>query len=525
MTDKGSNRTGSDDAPSGAELFFGLVGAVGTDLGPVATALADALRTVEYTADEIRLSELLYEIDRWANLPRRGVTPEDVRIEQHMEAGSKFREALQRGDALATWALGAIRDDRAGLTGDEKQAAPRHAYILRQLKHPAEAESYRRLYGPSFILISAYSPRWHRVDALSRRIAGSLHAYDAQPHRARAEELVQKDEAEEGRPLGQNVSRVFPRADVFIDTTDTARMRASVQRFVELLFGNTLHTPRRDEFGMFQAQAARLRSADLGRQVGSAIATADGEIVALGTNDVPKAGGGLYWPEDDNDKRDLHLGEDPSRARLRALLADILRRLQNAGWLTEARAAQTIDDLVSEALFGRPIMEGAQFLSLMEFFRSIHAEQAALMDAAKRGVSVAGCTLYVTTFPCHECARLIVAAGIKRVVYIEPYPKSLVAAMYSDSVAVDQAAVAGRVTFEPFVGVAPARYIDLFTASERKTPAGVVVRWDGRGKRPRAASEPLSYIAQEDKLYADLVAAMREAGLNPTEPEPEAPAA
>lgn len=526
MADQSARRPGSDDALSGPELFFGLVGAVGTDLGPVVTALADALRTVAYTADEFRLSELLYEIDRWAGLPRRGVTPEDVRIDEHMEAGSEFREALQRGDALAAWALGAIRDERAEITGDEKKAAQRHAYILRQLKHPAEADLYRRLYGPSFILISAYSPRWHRVDALSGRIARSHHAYDAQPHRSQAEALVQKDEAEEGRPLGQNVSRVFPRADVFIDTTDTARMLASVQRFVELLFGNTLQTPTRDEFGMFQAQAARLRSADLGRQVGSAIATADGEVVALGTNDVPKAGGGLYWPEDDNDKRDLRLGEDPSRARLRALLADILQRLQKARWLTEARAEQTVDDLVNEALFGRePIMEGAQFLSLMEFFRSVHAEQAALMDAAKRGVSVRGCTLYVTTFPCHECARLIVAAGIKRVVYIEPYPKSLVAAMYSDSIAVDQAAVADRVIFEPFVGVAPVRYIDLFTATERKTAAGVVVRWDGRGKRPRAASEPLSYIAQEDKQYADLVAAMREAGLTPIEPEPEAPAA
>src|SRR5439155_327862 len=95
----------------------------------------------------------------------------------------------------------------------------------------------------------------------------------------------------------------------------------------------------------------------------------------------------------------------------------------------------------------------------------------ALTDAAKRGVSVKGCTLYSTTFPCHECARLIVASGIARVIYVEPYPKSLVAEMYADSIAIDQPNAAGRVLFQPFVGVAPVRYIQLFTATVRKTAA------------------------------------------------------
>ena len=63
-------------------------------------------------------------------------------------------------------------------------------------------------------------------------------------------------------------------------------------------------------------------------------------------------------------------------------------------------------------------------MDLIEFSRTVHAEMAAIVDAARRGVSVQDCNLYTTTFPCHECAKHIVAAGIRRVVYIEPYPKS-----------------------------------------------------------------------------------------------------
>lgn len=51
-----------------------------------------------------------------------------------------------------------------------------------------------------------------------------------------------------------------------------------------------------------------------------------------------------------------------------------------------------------------------------KYSRVIHAETNAIGRAAKRGVSTAGCTLYVTAFPCLPCAKLIIAAGINYVV-------------------------------------------------------------------------------------------------------------
>lgn len=53
---------------------------------------------------------------------------------------------------------------------------------------------------------------------------------------------------------------------------------------------------------------------------------------------------------------------------------------------------------------------------------AIHAEQNAIVQAAKLGVSIDGATLYCTHQPCSMCARIIINAGIKRIVYEKGYP-------------------------------------------------------------------------------------------------------
>ena len=53
---------------------------------------------------------------------------------------------------------------------------------------------------------------------------------------------------------------------------------------------------------------------------------------------------------------------------------------------------------------------------------STHAEQNALVQSAKLGISVDGATMYVTHRPCVICTKLMINAGIKRVVYQNHYP-------------------------------------------------------------------------------------------------------
>src|SRR3974377_740241 len=58
----------------------------------------------------------------------------------------------------------------------------------------------------------------------------------------------------------------------------------------------------------------------------------------------------------------------------------------------------------------------SEFLNLIEFSRAVHAEMEAIISVARTGkAGLMGGTIFSTTFPCHNCARHIVAAGIKRV--------------------------------------------------------------------------------------------------------------
>lgn len=60
-----------------------------------------------------------------------------------------------------------------------------------------------------------------------------------------------------------------------------------------------------------------------------------------------------------------------------------------------------------------------------EVCRAICAEQLAISEAARNGVSLDGSTAYVTTFPCYICAKMLTSAGISEIVYDKEYPDSL----------------------------------------------------------------------------------------------------
>jgi deoxycytidylate deaminase len=484
------------------ELIFGLVGPLGSDLKFVASTLTECLADVDYHSTTVRLSKLMRSLPRepWSNLTDGRA---DETLNAHMTAGNTLRQILGRGDALAMMAIGAIRDFRDDETGEDHKPNHQKAFILNSLKHPAEVESLRRIYGPAFFLLAAYSPRGQRVQNIAKRIADSDYNNQTTKYLPEAENLLQRDESEAGQKFGQNVQKAFPLADVIINTSDQEATRSSIRRFIELLFGNSFHTPNRDEQGMFQASAAALRSSSLARQVGAAICRPDGGIVAGGTNDVAKAGGGLYWDGDNGDARDFRGSHDTSSKMRENLLADILQKLRLKNWLRAEMDSHTIPQLVESALRSEdPFMKGAHFMSSIDYIRAVHAEMDAIMDCARNGISTAGTTLYTTTFPCHDCAKHIVASGICRVVYVEPYPKSLVQELYADSVAVDASVRSkDRVHFDPFVGVAPKRYTEFFRAARpRKDEQGLVTVW----QRSNAAPNLPDYLpSAEIRLAAE----------------------
>ncbi|MEO0238003.1 MAG: dCMP deaminase family protein [candidate division WOR-3 bacterium] len=58
----------------------------------------------------------------------------------------------------------------------------------------------------------------------------------------------------------------------------------------------------------------------------------------------------------------------------------------------------------------------------MELSRAVHAEQNAIIQAAKLGINIEGADMYVTNQPCFICAKMIINAGIRRVIINEGYP-------------------------------------------------------------------------------------------------------
>lgn len=462
------------------DLVFGLVGPIGVSLDPVIAVLKSKLRTLDYGSSVIRLSECIEEFFG-SNHKKE---PEHKRIKALMDEGTKLRVEGERGDAVALLAIAAIANARAT---DKKKKSAHRAFILRSLKHPHEVETLRTVYGKGFFLISVYSPRDVRVAALSERITKSQFGNGSNA-RAKAEKLVERDEVEENTSLGQDVKDAFPMADLFIDGRDRASLDSQVSRFLELLFGNVFLTPTRDEHGMYHARSAALRSADLNRQVGAAILHPEGDLIAVGCNDVPKAGGDLYWPGDKGDARDFLRGIDSMAEERVQVLGELLERLKEGGLLRAKNKKLDFDNLVHELISGdkKFVLKGSRVMNLLEFGRSVHAEMAGLMTAARLGVSVQGGTLYCTTFPCHMCARHIVASGIKRVVYIEPYPKSKAKQLHQDAIVVDPVTPSNsHVSFEPFEGVAPRQYQDIFDARDtRKDAHGRASDWQGSA-RPR----------------------------------------
>lgn len=85
--------------------------------------------------------------------------------------------------------------------------------------------------------------------------------------------------------------------------------------------------------------------------------------------------------------------------------------------------------------------------------------------------STIGATIYVTTQPCHNCVKHLIAAGIERVVYIEPYPKSLGEELHSDAINLNPQSndkEFKRVSFIPYHGLAPRRYHDIFDMADKR---------------------------------------------------------
>lgn len=132
------------------------------------------------------------------------------------------------------------------------------------------------------------------------------------------------------------------------------------------------------------------------------------------------------------------------------------------------------------------VILGSKIKTLIEFSRSVHAEMHAIITGSKlAGEKMNGGKLYCTTYPCHSCARHIVASGITEVYFIEPYRKSLATKLHGDSIT-ESEVENSKVKLLPFDGVAPTRYLELFRMGpdSRKNSSGKKMKRDPKTAQP-----------------------------------------
>lgn len=298
---------------------------------------------------------------------------------------------MKRNDAMALLAILGIQDDRRKLA-----SAKPCAYLVRQLKHPEEVSTLRQVYGDRLFVLSLYSTYNERLHHLT-----DISKIDTQL----AERLINRDQEDEYKKWGQRTRDAFELGDAFfrIDEPKCATAKSEAERYLDLVFGKPDLSPRPDEHAMYLAYAASMRSADLSRQVGATITKCQGDVVAVGANDVAQALGGLYWPGE-HDRRDHALGFDSNSKHKLSIARDIFERTQ---------PERKLDSKAWDAFFAA--LDGSPLLDITEYGRPVHAEMEALLSCSRNGIATRAAQLYCTTFPCHNCAKHLIDAGIKEV--------------------------------------------------------------------------------------------------------------
>jgi deoxycytidylate deaminase len=480
------------------ELVIGLVGYAGAGCSAAASRIRILLEEASYIVQLIKLSDLISGRSATNVVPKieAGIREGKTRFDRAcalQNMGDQFRK--QHGpSALSALVVRKIID----LRGASRAGEQKIAFVLDSLKHPDEIGLLRRVYDTSFRLVAVHCERSTR----EKRLIGSNHssAKFKGVDDVNVKKFMERDEKDIGVSHGQQVREAFYLADFFIDNNVASQagenLNVDLDRFVNLLLGSGVVRPTRSERAMYHAHAAALQSSCLSRQVGAALTSRDGAILGTGTNDVPRFGGGVYdedsspdhrcfaWKWTDgkiefkgchNQRRKVRLREDIASwlaENLTDHLALAAHPKPKSGMDTAAAARREAAARIrSEFLDHTDLLEGLPGIKeIVEYSRSIHAEMSALLSASRSGISPVGTSLYCTTYPCHNCARHLVCAGVEQVYYIEPYVKSLAAELHYDAITtelpkLDAGGVrpkADKMVIVPFTGVGPRMYEDFF---------------------------------------------------------------
>lgn len=475
-----------------SEIFIGFVGAIGIDLDNIYNIIEQRLRAFNYSTEHVKISKNI--IGQIFDEPT--YQTEFERINYYMDRGNDLRS-----NYTGTLALGA--SSLISSIRNSSEPKKRTAYIINSLKHPEEVQLLRKIYSHGFFLISVFSSEERRLAYLTE--TKHISSDDAKS-------LIQRD-ADESIKHGQHTADTFHLSDFFINVDgDSDKLNNDIWRILDLTFGNPYLTPTFNEYAMYMAFSASLRSADLSRQVG-AVVTKNSNILSTGANDIPKAGGGLYWPifnsnskkiDDIEGGRDHTIGIDSNVQEKNKIINNIIDTLPSI-------VKEKLETLELEAL--EEHLSKSKIKDITEYGRVVHAEMEAILACARNNIPTLNAVLFCTTFPCHNCAKHIIASGVEKVIYIEPYPKSKAVEFHSDSLSIQPSVnEKEKVIFEAFVGVGPRSFFNLFSTNlgsgyaitRKNSQTGEKLDWQRRNASVRMPLLAVSYLDREISMVSDL---------------------
>ncbi|WP_159076443.1 anti-phage dCTP deaminase [Flagellimonas amoyensis] len=429
------------------ELIIGICAQIGAKKNEVIDKLKAYLKEFDYKVEVIKLSKTISDnIFETENQPYK--TAKFCEYNQKIKTGNDLREK-HGNDYLANVAITKIAKQKKDEFGVKTQKdfsnikSQRICYIIDSIKHTDELLTFRNVYREIFYLIGIFTPKDERINFL----AGT------ELSQKEAEELVEIDEYQEDLS-GQQVRKVFIDSDFFVrvNGNENDKLERNIEKYINLIFEYGMETPTIEERAMYEAKSASVNSSCLSRQVGASIVSSNGELISIGWNDVPKAGGNLYSGEDKVDHRCFNSKKcfnDEEKSKLRKLILNKFKegvkdKIENGGLFSKEIKEKLIDGLEEKINFEinkntsnllESILESSSIKNLIEFSRSVHAEMHAIINAGHLdGNKIKGGILFCTTYPCHNCARHIVASGINKVYYIEPYIKSKAPLLHEDSI-------------------------------------------------------------------------------------------
>lgn len=345
------------------------------------------------------------------------------------EQGNRLREYNNNPHILVDKVLDKIEELK-----NQGKLTDKDFILIDSIKNISEIDALRdrfRVY--IFAIYADEDERWHRV-------------MDIYNHRHDLFLRDDKRDHKEKKWHGQQVDSCVDSADILIkndvDIVESEKNRENyfkkINYYLDLIKNPKRKYPKMEESYMNMAYSMAARSRCMQRKVGALITTEDHEIVSLGYNDVPSK---LQSCAE-------KYKECYRKKKKREILNEFKYCPKCGNEITEEKKCEKCNISIEEDIFKN---------KNLGLCRSLHAEENAIVKAAKAGIPLKNGIIFTTTFPCNLCANKIKNVGLKKVIFVEPYPLKETIEILNEETSEEK-----KVEVELFEGVKSRAFFELY---------------------------------------------------------------